>query len=152
MHFDIVIENGKVIDGTGNPWYRADFGIRDGKIAKIGRLGKTAAAVRISAEDMLVCPGFIDVHSHSDVALLFDNSLQSTIRQGITTSVLGNCGENLAPVVPERIREMLNFIAVYSPPGVTVDSLPWTTFAQYLDYMESKGCVAIRLIPLHNSR
>jgi N-acyl-D-amino-acid deacylase len=142
MDFDIVIENGKVIDGAGNPWYRADIGIRGGKIDKIGRIGKTGAAVRIPAEDMIVCPGFIDVHSHSDVALLFDNSLQSTVRQGITTSVLGNCGENLAPVAAESIGEILKMIAVYSPPGVTIDSLPWTTFAQYLEHMESKGCVA----------
>ena len=142
MSFDIVIKNGKIIDGTGNPWYRAGIGITEGKISKIGRLEKTNATKEIDAAGLVVCPGFIDMHSHSDIAIFFDNTLQSTIRQGITTSVLGNCGDNRAPVPPEKMDEFLKIFAIFTPPGVENDSIPWNTFSEYLDYMEKRGCVA----------
>jgi len=142
MSFDIVIKNGKVIDGAGNPWYRADIGIKDGKISKIGRLEEANANKETDAVGLVVCPGFIDVHSHSDGAVFFDNTLQSTIHQGITTSVLGNCGDNLAPVPPEKMEEFLRLFAMSAPPGVEIDSIPWNAFSEYLDYMERRGCVA----------
>jgi len=142
MGFDIIIRNGRIIDGTGNPWYRADLGIERGRISKIGRLKKADAANVIDAQDLILCPGFIDVHSHSDTAILFDNTLHSTIRQGITTSLLGNCGENLAPVPPDKMEEFLRLFLVFAPPGVELDSLPWNTFNEYLDHMEKRGCAA----------
>ena len=142
MIFDIVIENGKIIDGAGNPWYRADIGIKDGRICKIRRSEKANANKEIDATDLVVCPGFIDPHSHSDVAIFFDNTLPSTIRQGITTSVVGNCGDNLAPVPPKKMEEFLRLFAIFAPPGVEIGSLPWNTFSEYLDYMENHGCVA----------
>lgn len=142
MIFDIVIKNGKIIDGTGNPWYRADIGIKEGKISKIGWFEKASAAKEIDATDLIVCPGFIDIHSHSDTEIFFDNTLQSTIRQGITTCVVGNCGENLAPIPPEKMEDFLSLFAIFAPPGVKIEPLPWNTFNEYLDYMEKRGCVA----------
>lgn len=142
MSFDMVIKNGKVIDGAGNPWYRADIGIKGGKISRIGRLEEANTTKETDAVGLVVCPGFIDVHSHSDGAVFFDNTLQSTIRQGITTSVVGNCGDNLAPVPPEKMEEFLKLFAMSAPPGVEIDSIPWNTFSEYLDYMERRGCVA----------
>ncbi len=142
MIFDIVIKNGKIIDGAGNPWYRADIGIKDGKIYRIWQSEKANTNKEMDATDMVVCPGFIDPHSHSDVATFFDNRLPSTVRQGITTSVVGNCGESLAPVPHEKMGEFLRLFAVSAPPGVEIDSLPWNTFSEYLDYMENRGCVA----------
>ena len=104
MDFDTIIANGNIIDGAGNPWYRADIGITAGKISKIGKLEKKGidAKEKIDATDLVVCPGFIDMHSHSDAAIYVDNTLPSTIYQGITTSLVGNCGENLAPLPPEK--------------------------------------------------
>ncbi len=142
MSADIVIKNGKIIDGTGNPWFRGDLGIKDGKISKIGNLGKDHGAKVIDAHNLIVCPGFIDIHSHSDIAIFFDNSLQSTIRQGITTSLLGNCGDNLAPVPADKMAEYLKYFIIFAPPEAKLETLPWNTFAQYLDHMEKKGCVA----------
>jgi len=142
MTADIVIKNGKIIDGTGNPWFRGDLGITDGKISKIGHLGKDHGAKVIDAHYLIVCPGFIDIHSHSDIAIFFDNSLQSTIRQGITTSLLGNCGDNLAPVPADKMAEYLKHFTIFAPPEAKLETLPWNTFAQYLEFMEKKGCVA----------
>ena len=142
MGFDIVIKNGKIIDGTGNPWYRADIGIKGGRISKIGRLEGADVTEEIDAVGLVVCPGFIDAHSHSDVAIFFDNRLQSTIRQGITTSVVGNCGDSLAPVTSGGMEAFLKHFAIFAPPGVEIGSIPWNAFGEYLDHMEKRGCVA----------
>lgn len=142
MAFDIVVRNGKVVDGTGNPWFSADIGIRDGRISTVGRLKGAVATREIDVRGLVVCPGFIDTHSHSDSTVLFDNRLESTVRQGITTSVVGNCGESLAPVPPEKTEEFLRFFSVLAPPGVTIDSIPWSTFRDYLDHAEQRGCAA----------
>jgi N-acyl-D-amino-acid deacylase len=142
MGFDLIIANGRIIDGAGNPWFRADIGICAGRIAKIGQLHPTGSEKVIDAADLTVCPGFIDMHSHSDAAIYFDNTLPSTIRQGITTSVVGNCGDNLAPLTPPKRDEYLSQYAVFAPPGASFHSVPWNTFAEYLAYMEQHGCVA----------
>jgi N-acyl-D-amino-acid deacylase len=142
MRFDIVIRNGKIVDGTGNPWFRADIGIRDRKISTIGQLKGVVPTHEIDARGLVVCPGFIDSHSHSDSTVLFDNRLESTVRQGITTSVVGNCGESLAPVPPEKTQEFLRFFSMLTPPGARIDAIPWSTFHEYLDHAEQCGCAA----------
>jgi N-acyl-D-amino-acid deacylase len=144
MDFDTIIANGNIIDGAGNPWYRADIGITAGKISKIGALKKknVNSKEKTDATDLVVCPGFIDMHSHSDAAIYVDNTLPSTIHQGITTSLVGNCGENLAPLTPEKREEYLKQYEVFAPPGVSFQSVPWNTFGEYLDYMDKHGCVA----------
>jgi len=142
MNFDVIIKNGNIIDGTGNPYYRGDLGIHSGRINKIGNLTKEHAAEIIDATDLTVCPGFIDMHSHSDAAIYFDNSLSSTIRQGITTSLLGNCGDNLAPLAPETRQDYLKLYGVFAPPGLSFEAVPWNTFGEYLDYMEQHGSAA----------
>ncbi len=142
MGFDIVVRNGRIVDGTGNPWFHGDVGIRDGKISTVRQLKGAAATQKIDARGLVVCPGFIDTHSHSDSTVLFDNRLESTVRQGITTSVVGNCGESLAPVPPEKTREFLRFFSILAPPGVTIDSIPWSTFREYIDHAEERGCAA----------
>jgi N-acyl-D-amino-acid deacylase len=144
MGFDTIITDGNIIDGAGNPWYRADIGITAGKISKIGALKKESvnAKENIDATDLVVCPGFIDMHSHSDAAIYVDNTLPSTIHQGITTSLVGNCGENLAPLTDEKKEAYLKLYEVFAPPGVSYASIPWNTFGEYLDYMEQHGCVA----------
>ena len=142
MIFDVIIKNGNIIDGTGNPYYRGDLGIHNGRIEKIGHLKNERAAEIFDATDLTVCPGFIDMHSHSDAAIYFDNSLSSTIRQGITTSLLGNCGDNLAPLAPETRRDYLKLYGVFAPPGLSFEAVPWNTFGEYLGYMEQHGCAA----------
>lgn len=138
MTFDLIIQNGLVLDGTGNPWYRSDIGITDGKITKIGYKLKEAKKI-INVTKLIVSPGFIDLHSHSDFALPFDNHLESSIRQGITTSVVGNCGDSLAPFSNEKKEEMKNLLGAFSPPGEELQ-ITWESFEEYLQELKLRGC------------
>ncbi len=108
--FDVLIRNGRVVDGTGNPWFPADVGIIDGTIAAIGRIPDDApAATVIDATSMTVAPGFIDIHSHSDFVVadeLHGDVLAPFAAQGITTLVTGNCGYSPAPVNPRTRAEL----------------------------------------------
>ena len=90
---DLLITNGRILDGTGKPGYEADIGIISGAIAVMGRnINKTDADRIIDAEGMVVSPGFIDTHSHDDAYLLINPQCQDKLRQGVTTNVIGNCG------------------------------------------------------------
>ena len=131
--YDIVIKNGKIIDGTKNPWYISDIGIKNGKIAKIGV--NLTGEKEIDATHLVVCPGFIDMHSHTDYILPFCTSMESFVRQGITTCVTGMCGASLAPIHPEKtdvFREILShFIPFFKD-----FEFGWYTFTEYLNEME----------------
>ncbi|HEX3450266.1 MAG TPA: amidohydrolase family protein, partial [Isosphaeraceae bacterium] len=86
--FDILIRGGKIVDGTGNPWFEGDVAIRGDRIEAVGSPDpRVAARHTIDATNLIVAPGFIDMHSHSDMTLLEDGSAQSKIRQGVTTEV-----------------------------------------------------------------
>lgn len=98
--YDLIIRNGKVVDGTGNPWFHGDVAIRGDKIVAIGRSLTGEAKREIDAKGLVVAPGFIDMHSHSDTLLLEDGSAPSKIRQGVTTEVLGE-GNSAGPYVLE---------------------------------------------------
>ena len=135
MVYDILIKNGTVIDGSGKQRYPADIAISEGKIAKINPKVDEEAREIIDASDHIVCPGFIDIHSHSDMALPFGNRLESTIHQGITTTVIGNCGFSLAPVNEDRIELIKKEFEIHSPPGESID-VTWRSFAEYLDSIE----------------
>ena len=96
---DVLIRNGWVADGTGSPPFLGDVAIEGGEIVEVGRLGAAATATRVvDASGKVVCPGFVDPHSHSDFSLLANPTAESTIRQGVTTEVVGNCGWSYAPV------------------------------------------------------
>ena len=98
VSFDIVIRGGTIVDGTGKPGVRHDLGIKGSRIAAIGNLSESSARRVINATNRIVCPGFIDMHTHSDSTLLQDGLAQSAVRQGATTHVVGNCGSSPAPV------------------------------------------------------
>ena len=91
MSYDLVIKNGTVIDGSGLPRYRADVGVRRGKIATIGRIREQASEV-LDADGQVVAPGFVDGHTHMDAQIFWDPLGTSSCYHGITTAVMGNCG------------------------------------------------------------
>jgi N-acyl-D-aspartate/D-glutamate deacylase len=97
--FELVIKGGNVVDGTGSAYFKKDIGISGGKIKKIGIISAPAGKI-VDAKGMVVSPGFIDPHGHSDRTILAFPNCESFIMQGITTAVVGNCGVSLAPINP----------------------------------------------------
>jgi len=95
--FDVLIVGGRVVDGTGNPWFFADVGLRGGRIAEVGKLGRRPARRTVDASGLVVAPGFIDIHNHSDFTILEDGDAQSMVRQGVTSMILGE-GGSAAPL------------------------------------------------------
>ena len=89
--FDLVIKGGRVVDGANNPWVKKDIGIVEGKIRRVGRIAENAGKI-IDAKGMIVSPGFVDCHSHSDWSILVHPTGDSKIMQGVTTEVSGLCG------------------------------------------------------------
>src|SRR5436190_19371673 len=95
--FDTIITNGRIIDGSGSPWYSGDIGIRDGKIAAIGNLAEAGRKTTIDAQKRIVAPGFIDMLGQSELSILVEPTLPSKILQGITTEITGE-GEYIQPI------------------------------------------------------
>jgi N-acyl-D-aspartate/D-glutamate deacylase len=127
--YDLVIRNGKIVDGTGNPWRRGDVAIRGDRIVAVGRVPPAAAQREIDVKGLVVAPGFIDMHSHSDYLLLEDGNAQSKVRQGVTTEVLGE-GTSAGPYQGKR------------PPHTAVvdgKTVSWTTLGGYFDTVERAG-------------
>ena len=132
QHFDIVITNGHIIDGTGSPWYSGDIGIRNGKIAAISNLSAAARSRTIDAQGKVVAPGFIDMLGQSELTILVDPRLPSKIYQGITTEVTGE-GDSAAPLNDAIIQEDHSSYEHYH---ITPD---WRTFHQYFACLEKQG-------------
>ena len=136
MKYDILIENGYVIDGTGNPWFRADVAVVGDRIETIGRIKGADAECRIDARGLVVAPGFIDIHSHSDYTVLIDPRVESKVRQGVTTEVVGNCGSSAAPMNSE--------VRVYREKYMRVTlgedfEFNWETMEDYLNLIDAGG-------------
>lgn len=130
--FDVIVANGRVIDGTGAPWYAADVGIRGGRIAAIGRLDGAQAGRRIDARAQIVAPGFIDMLGQSELTILVEPTLPSKIFQGITTEITGE-GGSVAPLNDAIIRADR---VSYEHLKLTPD---WRTLAEYFTRAERQG-------------
>jgi len=149
MKYDLIIKNGKVIDVLDHsvlykPWERMDIGIKGDRIVETGHLEELESKEVIDAQDYIVSPGFIDIHSHSDTYLLINPKAESKIRQGVTTEVIGNCGLSAAPLGGK-----------YQPTkSILSDNIEanWTTMSGYLSHLEKKGS-SVNVVPLvgHNN-
>ncbi|MBX3730590.1 MAG: D-aminoacylase [Candidatus Sumerlaeia bacterium] len=111
--FDVLIRNGRIVDGTGNPWFYGDVGIRDGRIAAVGDLAGVEAARVIDAQRHIVAPGFIDVHTHADDGLYDEPHAENFIRNGVTSIVTGNCGGS--------VRDVARYFARLEKDGVALN-------------------------------
>ncbi len=143
MDYDMIVSGGRVIDGTGNPWIKADVAVKGGRIAKVGNINEGLSSQIIDADGLVVTPGFIDIHTHSDLKLLINPLAESKIRQGVTTEVIGNCGSSLAPL-NEETREEAMKRAGEEGKRVRWD---WLSFGGFLRKMERIG-TAVNVVPL----
>ena len=130
--FDTLIVNGRIIDGTGSPWFAADIGVRDGRIAAIGNVGTAHALHRIDAHGQVIAPGFIDMLGQSEYTILVDPRLPSKIYQGITTEITGE-GGSAAPVGGEASEDLTKDLAHL---GLNLD---WADFSGYFARLERQG-------------
>lgn len=136
LKYDIGILGGRIVDGAGNPWYVGDIGVSGKKIAKIGKIERKDCRRTVDAKGLYVTPGFIDIHTHSDVTAIVFPGCDSTLRQGVTTHLVGNCGSSVAPLREPNIDVMLNYWSDWSG---TVKEMNWRTFDQYLKTLEKRG-------------
>ena len=132
---DLVVRGGSLIDGDGAPARPADLVVDRGRIVHVGDASTIEGARTIDATGKTVCPGFIDIHSHSDFPLYVDGLAQSGVRQGLTTLVTGNCGHGPAPAPDREIAKQVT-LGVSDEWGVDFD---WTTFEEYLDGLFAQG-------------
>jgi N-acyl-D-aspartate/D-glutamate deacylase len=140
--YDVIIRNGKVYDGSGNPPQNMDIGIKDGLICKLDTIISDDAEKIIDAKDKIVTPGFVDVHTHYDGQATWDSHLNPSANLGTTTVVMGNCGVGFAPCKKADHEILIELMeGVEEIPGSAMDEgLPWTweSFPEFLDTLESR--------------
>ena len=146
--YDMIIKNGRIIDGTGNSWFQADIGIVGNEIAAISRTGEAMAGKRVlDAANKVVSPGFIDTHSHDDAYVLIDPQCSQKVVQGVTTDVIGNCGFSLAPLSDVRCNEFRAASALMGGNNLGDDFWSLRAFADYLEKLDAAP-LGINVVPL----
>jgi N-acyl-D-amino-acid deacylase len=153
MTHDLLIRNGTIVDGTGAPGFVGDLAITGGRITGVGKV-EGGAKSEMDASDQVVCPGFVDPHTHYDAQISWDSALQGSAEHGVTTVVLGNCGVGVAPCRPSDrgalIEDLINV------EGMSADVLhagikwEWESFREYIAAVEGRPCAISRafLVPL----
>ena len=132
MMVDLLFKNCRIVDGTGAPWFRGDVAVRGDRVDAVGRLRAAKASRVVDLEDRYIAPGFIDMHSHSDLFLLIDPRAEAKIRQGVTTEVVGHCGASASPLLGEAARDVEREWKEHLAPG----EVDWRTTREYLQRLE----------------
>ena len=151
MAYDLLVQNGRIVDSSGMPAFMGDVAVRNGKIVEVGKLSGQATRT-IDATGLVVAPGFIDNHCHYDAQVLWDPLCSFSCYHGATTVIFGNCSLGLAPVQPadrERVAGMLSYVEAI-PMDVLQAGVPWrwTSFPEYMQVVEQRlGVNAGMLIP-----
>ena len=152
--FDLIIKNGTVIDGTGSPGEKTDIALLGGKISDIGSFGESEAKEIINAENMIVCPGFIDPHTHYDAQLFWDPYASPSNLHGVTSVVMGNCGFSIAPISDPSDAEYLGAMLVQVE-GMSAEALrlgvdwEWNSFEDYLGRLDGRVGVNVAAMVGH---
>jgi N-acyl-D-amino-acid deacylase len=146
--FDIILRRGRIIDGTGNPWYIGDVGIVGDRIDAIGNLSDAGAKRSIDATGRVVCPGFIDLHTHGDLAHLADPDAAPRVMQGVTTDVIGQDGLSYAPVDAESLEYFIGAVKAINgrPEGIDYD---WRTVDDFLAKFDQKTSLNVAYLLPH---
>jgi N-acyl-D-amino-acid deacylase len=139
MAYDLVIKNGSIIDGSGNPWFKADIGVSQGRISKMGKIQGEGDRI-IDARGLMVSPGFIDLHTHNELTLMI-NPEADKLKMGVTTEIVGTCGVSAAPVRKDRYEELrMAFCTVGGGYGFFLDhprvDWEWSTFGEFMEKLE----------------
>lgn len=145
MTFDVVIKNGRVIDGTGNTWFKADLGITNERIERISYKKLENGDQVIDAAGMVVCPGFINPHSHSDGSILYHNKAENCLSMGVTTELTGQCGNSVAPIKESYQKQTSATIRRRLCP--LDEPVNWLTLDDWLDEIKRRGS-GINIAPL----
>lgn len=145
---DLLIKNGRIVDGTGAAACAGDVAIQGGMIVKIAPEITEDAKEVFDAAGEVVCPGFIDIHSHTDATITLNPRAESKIRQGVTTEVVGNCGMSVAPLTPAYLTEVKDHLKINSDFRKTEDlGNAWNSFGEYIDHLNGLP-IGINLMPL----
>ena len=138
--FDVILKNGRVINGSGNPWFKADVGIKNGKIDAVGNLAREAADRVIDTSGLTVTPGFIDPHSHTDFSIIKHKQAISSLQQGITTEYVGNCGmSRFFPITDKNQKLALMETADLLVTDLDKVSLDWADFTGFKKKLDEMG-------------
>ncbi|HUV55165.1 MAG TPA: hypothetical protein VMW03_08180, partial [Candidatus Krumholzibacteriaceae bacterium] len=141
--YDLVVRDGKVFTGAGNPWFKADVGVKEGRIVEVGKILGDAKEV-IDARGLAVSPGFIDLHDHSDYTIMVNREADSKVHMGVSTTVFASCGGGAAPLNEEMREDARRSNPFLEEAGVKVD---WSTMEEYLSRLEEGG-LSINVAPL----
>ena len=131
--YDYILKGGSIVDGTGSAAYKADIAIKDGKIASIAAEITCTEAMIIDVTGLVVAPGFIDIHSHSDTSFLMDDRCESKLYQGVTTEVAGQCGSTIYPCPDDRMENIRNFA------GSKLTEYASASFEDFMNKVKTQG-------------
>src|ERR1700716_2614572 len=148
MAYDLLIKNGRVVDGSGTPAFRADVGVRNGKIVEIGKLSGVATRT-IDADGMVVAPGFLDTHCHYDAQVTWDPLCTFSCYHGATTVIISNCSLALAPVrrgAEERLLEFLSYVEAIPMEALKTVDMNWETIAEYMAHLDQRLGVNVGIL------
>jgi N-acyl-D-aspartate/D-glutamate deacylase len=153
MAYDLLIKNGRVIDGSGMPAFRADVAVQGGRIVELGKLSGSATRT-IDAAGLVVAPGFVDNHCHYDAQVTWDPLCTYSCYHGATTVIIGNCSLALAPVRPgaqERVAEFLSYVEAIPMEVLRTVDFTWETTAQYMDRLDQRLGVNVGTLIGHSA-
>ncbi len=140
--FDLVIRNGRIVDGTGRAGHVGDIAVRDGVLVQVGGTVEGSGVEEFDASGLIVTPGFVDIHTHYDGQVTWDDVMEPSSSHGVTTVVIGNCGVGFAPVLPERREQLVELMeGVEDIPGAALNegiSWDWVTFPEFLDSLDRR--------------
>ena len=146
--FDILLRNGRVIDGTGQTWYRGSVGVAGDTVAIVrGDSSSVDAGRVIDVDGSVICPGFIDMHTHSDLVLLSDPLHEVKLRQGVTTELLGMDGLSYAPASPRTLEQLLYYLAAVN--GTPPPDVRWSSVREFLDLFDGRTACNVGFMVPH---
>ena len=153
MAYDLLVKNGRVVDGSGMPSFQGDVGVKDGKIAEIGKLSGPATKI-IDAQGLVIAPGFVDNHCHFDAQVTWDPLCSFACYHGATTVIIGNCSLGLAPVRPgawKKLAEIMSYVEAIPMDVLETIDFSWESYPQYMDTIGRRLGVNVGCLVGHSS-